>query len=224
VLLDTSKGGQTFNAGAATIYGAEAAADFQLTDNDTIRASVNYLHARYDELLAQFNVYTVPGTGPDINGVGDLDPNTPGIQQPNFEGNTPAFSPEWIATLEYDHVFDLGDVGNLTARANTTYKDSYFTDFFNYSDGQQDAYFQTDVSLEYKPVNGHWSVLAFAKNLEDERPLTYGSFVSPARTTSTTGNSARRARTACGSDSSSDERGTAHLRAVPLRRVADTRA
>jgi iron complex outermembrane receptor protein len=82
------------------------------------------------------------------------------------------------ATLEYDHVFDLGDVGNLTARANTTYKDSYFTDFFNYSDGQQDAYFQTDVSLEYKPVNGHWSVLAFAKNLEDERPLTYGSFVS----------------------------------------------
>ena len=27
-------------------------------------------------------------------------------------------------------------------------------------------------------MNGHWSVLAFAKNLEDERPLTYGSFVS----------------------------------------------
>jgi iron complex outermembrane receptor protein len=59
-------------------------------------APASAIAARYDELLAQFNVYTVPGTGPDINGVGDLDPNTPGIQQPNFEGNTPAFSPEWM--------------------------------------------------------------------------------------------------------------------------------
>ena len=73
---------------------------------------------------------------------------------------------------------DLGDAGNLTAGANTTYKSSYYTDFFNYSDGQQDGYFQTDVSLEYKPQHGQWSVLAFAKNLEDERPLTYGSYVS----------------------------------------------
>jgi iron complex outermembrane receptor protein len=178
VLLDTTKGGQTFNAGKATIYGAEASADFALTDNDTFRASVNYLHARYDELLAQFNVYTVPGTGPDINGVGDLDPTTPEIEQPNFKGNTPAFSPEYILTLDYSHVFDLGGVGSLTARANTMYKDSYFTDFFNYKDSEQEGYWQTDVSLEYAPQQGHWSILAFAKNLEDERPLTYGSFVS----------------------------------------------
>jgi iron complex outermembrane receptor protein len=178
VLLDTTVGGQTFNAGKAKIWGIEASGDFKLSDNDTFSVSANYLNAEYKDLKAQFNVYTVPGTGADVNGIGDLDPNTAGIQQPNFAGNRPAFSPEWVITVGYDHVFDLASAGTVTASAFTTFKSSYFTDFYNYRDGQQKAFTQTDLSLLWKPESGKFSVQAFVKNLEDERPVTYGSFVS----------------------------------------------
>ncbi|WP_310535103.1 TonB-dependent receptor [Novosphingobium sp.] len=178
VLLDTTIGGQTFNAGSAKIWGIEASADIKLSDNDTFHASFNYLKARYGELFAQFNVYTVPGTGADRNGIGDLDPNLAGVQQPNFAGNRPGFSPSFIITAGYDHVFRLADAGTVTASVNTTFKSSYFTDFYNYRDGQQKAFTQTDASLVYKPENGRFSVTAYVKNIEDTRPLTYGSFVS----------------------------------------------
>ncbi len=178
VLLDTAVGGQTFNAGKAKIWGLEAAADIELDENNLFHASFNYLSAEYKQLLAQFNVYTVPGTGADVNGVGDLDPTTPGVQQPNFAGNRPPFSPKFIITVGYDHIFNLGSAGKLTASANTTFKSSYFTDFYNYRDGTQQALTQTDLSLTYKPENEKFSVQAFVRNLENTRALTYGSFVS----------------------------------------------
>ena len=178
VLLDTRIGGQTFNAGKAKIWGVEASADFALDDNTNFHATVNYLNAEYGELFAQFNVYTVPGTGADLNGIGDLDPIAPGVQQPNFAGNRPAFSPEFIITAGLDHRFDLGSAGSITARADTTFKSSYFTDFYNYRDGSQKAYTQTDLSLEYQPENKKFSITAFVRNLEDVRPLSYGSFTS----------------------------------------------
>lgn len=178
VLLDTAVGGQTFNAGKAKIWGLEMSGDIQLDDNNTFRASVNYLNAEYKELLAQFNVYTVPGTGTDINGVGDLDPTTPGVQQPNFAGNRPAFSPSFIVTVGYDHKFNLGSAGTVLASVNSTFKSSYFTDFYNNRDGQQKALTQTDLNLEYTPESEKFKVAAFVKNLENNRPLTYGSFVS----------------------------------------------
>lgn len=178
VLLDTALGGQTFNAGKAKIWGLELSGDIKLDDNNKFRASVNYLNAEYKELLAQFNVYTVPGTGTDINGVGDLDPTTPGVQQPNFAGNRPPFSPSFIVTVGYDHTFDLGGTGTLVASVNSTFKSSYFTDFYNNRDGSQQALTQTDLNLEFTPESEKFKVAAFVKNLENTRPLTYGGFTS----------------------------------------------
>ncbi|MFM6832129.1 MAG: TonB-dependent receptor [Novosphingobium sp.] len=177
VLLDTAIGGQIFNAGKAKIWGIEAAADIGLDDNTTFHATFNYLNAEYKELLAQFNVYTVPGTGPDVTGVGDLDPTTPGIQQPNFAGNRPPFSPEFVITVAMDHVFHVGS-STLTARADTTFKSKYFTDFYNYRDGTQKALTQTNASLEFQPENKKFSITGFIRNIENTRPLTYGSYTA----------------------------------------------
>ena len=176
VLLDTAVGGQTFNAGKATIWGLEASTDFEVNASNILHATANYLNAEYKELFAQFNVFCVGGCG--INGIGDLDPTAAGVQQPNFAGNRPPFSPEYIITLGYDHIFDLGGSGKLTASINSTLKGSYFTDFYNYRDGEQESFSQTDVSLEYRPASDRFSIQAFVRNIEDERPLTYGSFVS----------------------------------------------
>ena len=179
VLLDTTKGGQTFNAGAATIWGLEAEGIIDFEQGTTISLTANYLDATYDELFAQFNVYTVPGTGDDLNGIGDLDPNTAGIQQPNFAGNSAPFSPKWVIRAGIEHEFDLGpSVGTLTATANTTYKSSYFTDFYNYNDGRQRSFFQSDLSLEWRDPSDMVGVQAFVRNVENTRALTYGSFVS----------------------------------------------
>lgn len=186
VLLDTALGGQTFNAGKAKIWGLEASTEIELTDNTHFNASVNYLNAEYKDLRAQFNVFCIDQNTADsigcVNGIGDLDPATAGIQQPNFAGNRPGFSPEFILTAGLDHKFDMGDSGSVTAAINTTIKSSYFTDFYNYTDGKQKGYSQTDMSLTYKPASEKFSVQAFVKNIENTRPLTYGSFVSAGPT------------------------------------------
>ena len=62
VLLDTNVGGQTFNAGKAKIWGLEASGDFELSDNDRLRLSANYLNAEYKELLATVQC-AVPACG-----------------------------------------------------------------------------------------------------------------------------------------------------------------
>ncbi|MBY0392139.1 MAG: TonB-dependent receptor, partial [Novosphingobium sp.] len=175
VLLDTTVGGQTFNAGKAKIWGIEASASIQLDDATNFHTSFNYLNAEYKELLAQFNVLDLSGA---LNGIGDLNPNTSAVEQPNFAGNRPPFSPKFIITAGIDHTFQLGGAGSLTARADTTFKSSYFTDFYNYRDGTQQAFTQSDFSLEYQTANKRYSLIAFVKNVENTRPLTYGSFVS----------------------------------------------
>ncbi len=178
VLLNTTTGGQTFNAGKAKIWGIEASADIALDDNTTFHGSVNYLNAEYKDLKAQFNVYTVPGTGADLTGIGDLDPTTPGVQSPNFAGNAPPFSPQFVITVGLDHVFDLGSGGTVTAKAFSTFKSSYFANFYNQRDAKQSAYTQTDLSLEYKPESKRFSVQAFVRNLENTRALTFAGYTA----------------------------------------------
>ncbi len=176
VLLDTAVGGQTFNAGKAEIWGLEAAGDFAVGDSGHFRASINYLNAEYKELLAQYNVFCVGGC--ELTGIGDLDPTTPGVQQPNFAGNTPPFSPKLIATAGYEHHFDLGSLGSITAGISAMYKSSYYLDFFNYHDGKQEAFTEADIDIEYVPANGRFALQLYAHNLGDERPLAYSGFIA----------------------------------------------
>jgi iron complex outermembrane recepter protein len=178
VLLDTNIGGQTFNAGAATIWGLELEGGFELTDRDSVSFSANYLSTEYDELLSTPNVVCIDPPDCGINGIGDLDPTTPEIEQPNYAGNEAPYAPQFILSGSYQHVFELGSSGDLVFSIFSQYRDSYYTDFFNYNDSQQDGYSQTDVNLTWTSASGMFGVQAFARNLENELPLVYGSFVS----------------------------------------------
>jgi iron complex outermembrane receptor protein len=165
VLLDTTRGGQIFNAGKAEIYGVEAEYEVRLTNNDTLRLSANYLSAEYKKFAPLEEA---------VQCVGGCTANT---VPSDATGNTLPNAPEWILTLGYDHVWDVG-AGTLTGSVFSRYKDDYFNSVFNYQDSQQDAYTQTDVSLEYQTGKGNWSVLAYARNLEDERPMNFMNFIS----------------------------------------------
>jgi iron complex outermembrane receptor protein len=175
VLLNANLGGQTFNAGKATIWGLEADAQYKVTRNDTLTATVNYLHAKYDDFLASYNVIT---TNPDPdNGIPDA---TAPLPEDNVDlgGNWLPQAPQWVLSLGYDHVFDLGSSGTLTARAYTRYKSKYWLDFYNYNDSKQTGFHQTDLSLEWLTVDQHLSVQAFVRNLEDKRPLVYSTYIA----------------------------------------------
>lgn len=175
VLLDTTIGNQVFNAGKATIWGVEVEGSFELAPNSVFSASVNYLNAEYNELLASYAIFD---TAADSNtGLSDLDPG-PTIVQPNLAGNKPPQSPEWTITVGYDHIFDIGNSGTVTFSAFTRFKSDYFLDIFNYQDSEQEAFTQTDLSLKYMPLSEQWSVQAFIRNLEDEKPLTFAGFVA----------------------------------------------
>jgi len=188
VLLSSAEGGRVFNAGAATVWGIEAETVIEVTDNGRFNLSVNYLNAELNELFALYNVYCVPvaeggigncrrPSGDDYTSIGDLDENTPGIQSPNFGGNRPGYSPEWIIAAGYEHSFDLGSSGEIVFRANTTFKSSYFTNFLNYSDAKQESFTNTDLTLEYESPMG-FSVAAFVRNLENKRQLTNAYFLA----------------------------------------------
>ncbi len=177
VLLNTETGGQTFNAGEASIQGFELDGEFQVSDNGLITLGVNYLDAEFDKFLGLYNAYCVD-CDPDITGVGDLDPTTAAIEQPNFAGNRPANSPEWVISAGYRHITDLGDNGSLTTQISSRFKDDYFIDYFNYNDAKQDAFTQTDIMLKWTSESERLSVMLFGRNLEDERPLVAGGFVA----------------------------------------------
>ncbi len=176
-LLNPVVGAQTFNAGKATIYGLEFESGFRLTHDDSLTATLNYLHARFDEFLGVYDIYC-PQVGCAASTTTDLDPHTPGVQQPNFAGNTPANSPKFVATLEYDHTFHLGNAGSVKASVFGRYKSSAYTDFYNYNDAQQKDYAQADISVEYKNASGHLFIQGYVQNVTDYRPLINAYYIS----------------------------------------------
>ncbi|MDO7833731.1 TonB-dependent receptor [Sphingobium sp. HBC34] len=169
VLLDAALGAQTFNSGKATIYGVEVEAVINLSDNDRFNATFNYLHAKYGEFLASYAIF---------NPANPNQTSLLAVDNPDLAGNRLAQTPKFVIGAGYQHVFQLGSAGTLTANAFTRFKSDYFLTFFNYRDSRQEAFTQSDLSLEYRPESGRFGVQAYVRNLEDTRPLTYAGYTA----------------------------------------------
>ncbi|MFT4053607.1 MAG: TonB-dependent receptor [Novosphingobium sp.] len=156
VLLDTATGAQTLNAGKSRIWGVEADGTVLLSDRDQFHATVNYLDAKFTEF---------PGVASTLSGSVATD----------LSGNRPVQAPKWTIALGYDHTFPIGE-GELVASVYSRFKTEYYLTPFNWDADRQQAFTQTDLNLEYKAPGGRYSIQAYVRNLEDERPLTYASF------------------------------------------------
>lgn len=175
VLLNAAVGAQTFNAGSATVYGIEAQSTFALSPNDHFNASVNYLHTKYDDLLISVPVISVSGS--TLQTIGDLGGGVNGaIVQPSLAGTKLPNSPAVTIYFSYEHVFELGSAGTVTANAGTRFKSAFFLDPFNYRDERQTAFTQSDINISYQPPSERFSIQGFVQNLENYRPLTYAAF------------------------------------------------
>jgi iron complex outermembrane receptor protein len=172
VLIDTNLGGQVFNAGKVTIWGLEGAVDYYVVENGRLSASLNYLNSEYDDFATAVPVQCL-NCDPDINAVGQVN-GAP----PNLAGNTPAFAPDLILSLGYDHTWELAGGAAIKGSIFSRYKSEYYTTPYNYADGKQSGYTQTDVSLGYESAEGTWGLRAYVRNLEEEMPLTFHSFTS----------------------------------------------
>ena len=162
----------TFNAAKTKIYGNQLDVLFQPTGRDLFNLSVGYLHARYDEFL-------VPQ---DVN---------IGIPNRDFGDYPLQYAPDWTVSAGLQHDFALFS-GNLRARVETRYEDSFWGTFAQNRGTEQSDYFKTDASLTYYSPDDRWSAGLWVRNLENVAVIAatttgqfgpYGdSFVEPPRT------------------------------------------
>ena len=138
----------TQNAAGAQIYGADIETRYMLTPNDQLDASVYPLHARFSTLIL------------------------PGFFGGNFTGNTLPFAPSWSGNLGYQHMFDIGDTGTVTARIETHLETGSWVTFQHSASTYQSSYSNSNAYLTYETLGGKWSVTAYVKNLENAAIIT----------------------------------------------------
>ncbi|CAN5300589.1 TonB-dependent receptor [soil metagenome] len=173
----------TDNAGALTIYGAEAELLFQVTDDDLVSANLQYLHTEYDSLAYQ--VYSTSGAPPAVGcpvSPTALVGASPAARIFNIDcsGRTGVNAPEWTLNLAYEHRFDLGQRGNLRFGADTRLQSSRFLTIDFLPAASQDGFMKSNARLTYETADERYAVTAFVNNIEDK--YTYsGSVQSPVK-------------------------------------------
>lgn len=162
----------TFNADKASIFGNQLDVLFVPVEAGRLNLSVGYLEAEYDEFMVPESVNI-------------------GLPQRDFGGYPLQYAPEWTVSAGYQHDFPVAS-GNLRARIETRYEDSFWGTFAQNRGTEQEAYFKTDASVTYYSADDRWSLGLWVRNIEDEAVLAatttgqtgpYGdAFIEPPRT------------------------------------------
>ena len=145
------------NAGKLSIWGAEFEAVVKPTRNWTLRSSLGYLDAEYDE----FN----DGRRPPAFSC------NPTGQRVTCE---PAFAPPISLNLATDYRFDLGGVGSLTLGSDARFVDRHFLSVDNRPGLVEDGYWLVNAFARFDDPNRRWYVQGGVKNLFDELYKTDG--------------------------------------------------
>lgn len=141
----------TLNAGEARSYGIEVEMRGMLTDTLSFDLSAGYLNAKYTSFYL--------ATGDQFSGLGN---------PVDYTGNSLARSPKFTANLGFERDFEVAG-GYLTARVQTHYEADKNLDYHNFAVTQQDSFTKSDVILTFRPTNADWTVMAYVRNIEDDR-------------------------------------------------------
>jgi len=164
-----AQAGVTVNAGKARMFGAEAELLYEPTGNDTIGVTVQYLNAKYQDLV--YDAISTNGAPLVTNCAVRNDPRsaTPPVRlfTVDCSGKPGVNSPGWTANLSYEHRFDLGSDYQLTLGARSRLETSSFLnlDYLNYQ--KRDGYTNTDAFVTLRAPGG-WSLTGYVNNIEDE--------------------------------------------------------
>jgi iron complex outermembrane receptor protein len=149
----------TVNAASSREYGFELSAVAVLTASDRVRLSADYLSTRFGQFTAA------------LTGFGAV--NIP----ENLAGQRLPYAPAWTLALGYSHDWHAA-WGDVSAEIHSAYKTDYYLAVGEFRSLRQPDYSDTDVSLTYRAPSRKWDVTAYARNLEDHRILSGGSFAA----------------------------------------------
>ena len=146
-----TQGNRTLNAGKSGIEGFELETTAVPVDGMTLRASLAYLGARYEEFLY---------ADPVSEELFDL----AGFRLQN--------APEWNTTVGSNFVFSLGNGAELVSDTSYSYTSSkYYTAILITERAKIQPMHLVDSSLTFQPDGAGWSVGLWARNLLDSRYL-----------------------------------------------------
>jgi iron complex outermembrane receptor protein len=140
-----------FNAGVASIDGAELELEYVPTPEFRLDASLGYLDSKFDEIIPP------PPFGPVTpTATATLDSRLP-------------FTPEWQGHLGMSYSFQVASNWDLTPRVDVSYTDSQFFDAGNSVEvAQTDAVTLVNASLAFESDDGKWRFVLSGNNLTDE--------------------------------------------------------
>ena len=153
----------TVNAASSEEQGIELEAVGKITPVDKVRLTADYLSAFFN---------TFPGSATAFGGA------TINLK---LDGNRLPFAPAWTIGVGYEHTW-TGEWGELRAAVNSLYKSSYYVTVYDRQAERQSGYTDTSLNLTYSLPGSAWQFSAYAHNLENERPLSFGGFVFAANT------------------------------------------
>jgi iron complex outermembrane receptor protein len=140
-----------FNAGAASIDGAELEVAFAPTADLQLDASIGYLDAKFDSITAPPPFGTVAPTA-----TATLASRLP-------------FTPEWQGHVGASYTFHLSPRWSLTPRVDVSYTDEQFFDAGNSVEiAQDEAVTLLNASLALETDDAKWRFVLSGNNLTDE--------------------------------------------------------
>lgn len=145
------------NAGQMSIWGAELEAVVKPTRNWTVRSSLGWLDAQYDE----FNDGRRPPTF-SCNPTG---------QQVTCQ---PAFAPPISFSMASDYRIELGDAGTLTIGGDARFIDKHFLSVDNRPGLVEPGYWLANGFVRFDDAGRNWYVQGGVKNLFDKLYRTDG--------------------------------------------------
>jgi len=145
-----------FNAGKASIDGAELEFTWLPTNHLTIEGGIGYLDTSVDEAVE----IIVPDR-----------PVTSGVA----EGNQLPFAPEVQANLGVGYDIEMGSL-LISPRVDFTYSDAVFFDAANNETiAQNDSYSLMDMSVAIEDTNAAWRLVFGVNNATDEEYIVSGN-------------------------------------------------
>ncbi|KTE20327.1 MULTISPECIES: TonB-dependent receptor [unclassified Sphingopyxis] len=151
------------NAASAVSKGVEVEFNAEPVDRTRFEFALTYLSAKYKDFSS------VDETNPLATGTPfACTPVPPATACPiNVAGNRLTRSPEWKLSGGLEQSFDLGSVGTLTARFNTSWVGKQFTRPFNDQPYVIGSYWRSGARIVWTDRSKRFSVTGYVDNLEN---------------------------------------------------------
>jgi iron complex outermembrane receptor protein len=181
------------NAGDANLYGLDIDVVAKPTPDDTVRATVEWLHSVYDSF--SYDEPSNPSGAPYQRGAGNgypsYNPLSPlaastacavttlttgpnaGGEHIDCSGFPLTHATRWAGSLGYEHKFQFA-AGSLTAAVDANFATSRYlaSDYLPNEDAP--SYVVENIYLTYAAPSNRWSVQLFVRNLSDAVVYTGG--------------------------------------------------